>query len=441
MRRNIALTMLFILAGPVWADGGSPFDENLARISWEDATSHFGERCIVYGTVVTARDIGSRCFLNFHQDFRNNFTVVINREDYVNFPDPPETTYNGQHVRVVGTVIEYRGKPEIIVSSPEDIEIIDDPTPPKTDGAPTPAAEPAAPKPTMVKVPPQPTVQWKPPADGVIRVATFNVLNLFDDYDDPYIKNEVLPGKPAEERERLAQAIRALNADVLALEEVENRPGLEQFVATRLSDMAYQEVALFSGNSNRGINVALLSRFPLGPVTSYRHLEFRDSNGKPLRFQRDLLHVRVQPERWRSFDVFVVHLKSKRGGPEVALPIRLGEAAAMRAVFDRILRDDPDAAFVVCGDFNDTIDSKPLQRIIGTGPTSLAAFVSELSSDEQVTLKKWGSMVDFIFASPAMGAAYRQGSYDVVTDHGDINGSDHNPVVAAFQLKAATRRD
>ena len=200
-------------------------------------------------------------------------------------------------------------------------------------------------------------------------------------------------------------------------------------------------MVLFNGNSDRGINVALLSRFPLGPVTSHRHLDFLDGKGQPMRFQRDLLQVRIQPEGWSAFDVFVVHLKSKGGGPEIALPIRLGEAAAIRTVLDGILKGDPDAAFVICGDFNDTIDSKPLRRIMGTGSTALRSLVSELPSDKRVTLRNWGSMIDFIFASPAMGAMYQQGSYDILVDTAGVNGSDHNPVTATFKLAGAGARN
>ena len=81
-------------------------------------------------------------------------------------------------------------------------------------------------------------VTWKPPADGVIKIASFNVLNLFDDYDDPYVENEVYPGKKTEEMKQLAATIRRLNADLVALEEVENRFFLEHFVASHLADMA-----------------------------------------------------------------------------------------------------------------------------------------------------------------------------------------------------------
>ena len=199
-------------------------------------------------------------------------------------------------------------------------------------------------------------------------MATFNVLNLFDEHDDPYHGDDTTPAKPREELEQLAQTIRRVNADVLALEEVENRGYLERFVKAMIPDLGYDNVVLFEGNDYRGIDVALLSRLPVGPVTSYRHLRFKDPNGEEMSFRRDLLQVRLEPPGVPGFDVFVVHLKSKHGGEDDrSLAVRLGETMQIRKILDGLLADDPAARFVICGDFNDTLDSKPVTTIIGSG--------------------------------------------------------------------------
>ena len=45
------------------------------------------------------------------------------------------------------------------------------------------------------------------------------------------------------------------------------------------------------------------------------------------------------------------------------------------------------------------------------------------------------SLIDFILASPAMTGCYRKGSCRIVPGGITTSGSDHNPVVAVFDLK------
>jgi endonuclease/exonuclease/phosphatase family metal-dependent hydrolase len=438
MTRYRLRSLLLCLIAPLGAFAESSFRTDLPQISWEKAADHYGQECVVYGTVVAARDIGSRCFLNFHPNFREHFTVVVNSADYGKFPESPDAHYKGKHVRVVGKIIEYQGKPEIIVTGPEVIEIIDDPTPPAAtagtathpaDAGPAPAAAPTTDPSAPAAAAPRPMA-----VEGVVKIATFNVLNLFDDHDDPYVANDRVPGKDREEKAKLASAMRQIGADVVALQEVENRGTVQQFVDEHLRDFDY-EVVHYSGNSDRGIDVALLSRLPVNEVVSHRHLDFQDANGRPMRFQRDLLQVRIAPEGFLPFDVFVVHLKSKHGGADASLPLRMGEARTIRMLLDRTLQHDSQARFVICGDFNDTTDSEPLRTIIGQGALALRGFVDELSEEKCITFNRTHlSMIDFILASPAMGPAYVPHSYDVLLGSVETHGSDHNPVSASFKL-------
>lgn len=95
------------------------------EISWEEAADFYGQTVRVRGKVVAANNTGKVCFLNFHRNWRRYFTVVIFASDFNRFPQPPEKLYFGREIKVYGLVREYQGKPEIIVSSPEQIEIID----------------------------------------------------------------------------------------------------------------------------------------------------------------------------------------------------------------------------------------------------------------------------------------------------------------------------
>ena len=444
MKRCTMLFTLSVLALP--AAGGLPVDgqdRQLPEVSWKAAAAHVGEECVVVGRVVMTKNIGSRCFLNFHHDYRTCFTVVIERESFDRFPEPPETMYADKHVKVTGKVIEYRGKPEIIVTGPDQIRIVNE-----AGGAPAPVAtQPASPAPISptrasrssndeaAKTLPTPCAEPRP-FDGTVTIASYNVANLFDDHDDPYHRDEGTPPKPSDELEKVAATIRRVNADVIALQEVENRGYLEQFNKALLGDMGYEHVVLFEGNDQRGIDVAVLSRLPVGPVTSYRHMTYRGPDGRAARFRRDLIRVRVEPPAAQSFDVFVVHLKSKRGGEEAAV-VRLGEATAVRKVLDRVLAEDPEARFVLCGDLNDTFDSEAVRTLVGSGPTALQAFFSDVPEAQRITFNRepYRSMIDFILGSPGFARRYEPGSHRVYPGTQEDSGSDHNPISTRFNLR------
>jgi len=94
------------------------------EVSWEEAANYYGQKVWVRGTVVAANNTGKVCFLNFHRNWRRYFTVVIFASSFQRFSEPPEKLYLNREIRVYGLVREYQGKPEIIVESPEQIEII-----------------------------------------------------------------------------------------------------------------------------------------------------------------------------------------------------------------------------------------------------------------------------------------------------------------------------
>jgi endonuclease/exonuclease/phosphatase family metal-dependent hydrolase len=451
----ICIGVLFVATA---ARAETPFDPKLPHISGEDASKHYGERCVVYGTVVAARDIGKRTFLNFTPEVRTGFTIVVEQAAYGKFPEPPVQTYLNHPVRVVGTIVEFKEKAEIIIEGPDQIEIMATPDIPAGMGvtaapslaasaapSPAPAATPAPSpdaKPATTSGSPAPSTPQvasrAPAAGGEVVLMEYNLHNLFDQYDDPYFVNEN-PAKPEEELKLIAATIRKMQPDIVAFEEVENRQVLQEFADKHLGDMKFNDVVLYPGNSDRGINVGLISRLPVGPVTSYRHLRLKQADGKPTHFQRDLLQVRIEPDGFCPFDVFVVHLKSKLGEDTGAGAIRLAEATAIRRIFDERLKAEPKSRFVITGDFNDLIDSPSVKTILGDGPQALKTFVAELPADRAVTFNRepYRSMIDFFFASPAFGEGYVAGSYTTVPGSMETSGSDHNPVVVHFKLPKA----
>jgi len=80
----------------------------------------------VAGTDYAESSNGSPTFLNVGVDYPDSsrFVVLIWGEDRSAFPDPPEDYYSGKTIDVTGTITDYNGVPQIEVSSPDQIEIV-----------------------------------------------------------------------------------------------------------------------------------------------------------------------------------------------------------------------------------------------------------------------------------------------------------------------------
>lgn len=412
-----ALLLLTLLAGLAYAEPAIHPDEGLKHLAWQDARKAAGEVAYISGKIIDVNSSGRVNFLNFDTKRPADFVVVVFRENLENFPQPLDEMYNGKIIRVRGMVSLYRDRPEISVTSPDQIEILDE-LPPTTEGE-------------AAKV-------TRPPAvEGQVVVATYNTLNLFDDEDDPYHNDEGTPAKPREQLEHLAHSIAELNADVIAFQEVENRFYLQRFVKVFLPDLGYENVVHFEGNDSRGIDVCLVSRVPIGPVRSYRHLKFPGADGTVRSFNRDVLAVTIEPPEAKPFEAWVVHLKSNSGGREFAEPVRLAEAKELRKLLDHELDKDPEARIIVLGDFNDTWETPSIQTIVGAGPNALWSATTELKGELPDTYNEgeYKSMIDFILCSPAMAKTYVKGSFRVIPGSTGTTGSDHNPVAVSFRLE------
>jgi micrococcal nuclease len=99
------------------------WDENIPVINWESAEKYVNQYVIVKGTIVDTYNSGGACFLNFHTEWQSHLTVVIFACDFLGFPESPEEYYRGKTVSIIGLIQEYKGTPEIIVKTPDQIRI------------------------------------------------------------------------------------------------------------------------------------------------------------------------------------------------------------------------------------------------------------------------------------------------------------------------------
>jgi endonuclease/exonuclease/phosphatase family metal-dependent hydrolase len=231
----------------------------------------------------------------------------------------------------------------------------------------------------------------------LIKIGTFNLNNLFSrfnfkgqvkairdgdnkviksfTFDDPFnysvrvSHNSLVMAKPEEERRRVAERILQMDLDILAVQEVEDITVLEQFVREDLKKK-YPYRVLVEGNDQRLIDVGLVSRLPLGAVTSWRHAVHPNDPSKPI-FSRDLLEVEILHPNTRNkiLTIFNNHLKSK-----LVMPGEDEEETTEKSNLRRWLQADaaasiirarmrPNSLYLVLGDMNDTPDSPQLEPL------------------------------------------------------------------------------
>ncbi|MBI5682227.1 MAG: thermonuclease family protein [Deltaproteobacteria bacterium] len=102
------------------------FAKDSKVISAIDASKYIGKVISVKGRVVGIFNTDKATFLNFGNDYKKDFTVVIFRKDKVKFNRNGITSfdlYKNKEIVVTGKIQEYNG-PEIIVDNPSQIEVI-----------------------------------------------------------------------------------------------------------------------------------------------------------------------------------------------------------------------------------------------------------------------------------------------------------------------------
>jgi endonuclease YncB( thermonuclease family) len=101
--------------------------ENRDVIPWDLAGRHVGERKTVEGRILRTHNSGKACFLNFHNNWTRYFSLVIFANVFHRFEDQPEQYYLNKRIRVSGKIKLYRGRPEMVVNHPDQIQTIGTP--------------------------------------------------------------------------------------------------------------------------------------------------------------------------------------------------------------------------------------------------------------------------------------------------------------------------
>lgn len=242
------------------------------------------------------------------------------------------------------------------------------------------------------------------------------------------------------------RVIAETNADIQICVEVENRPTLlrfnEQVLGAKFSK-AFEHVMVIDGNDERGIDVGILSRFPIRSVRS--HVDDKNPNGERT-FSRDCPEYLVDLPGGEKILILPNHFKSKRGGNTASMQARR-KAQAERA--HAIAKGTTETQFVlIAGDLNDTPDQPLFASLWQNGFVDVKDHPS-YPTDRPGTYDTGtaAEKIDYLIMSPGLRAKLtntsieRRGSFhphlwqsfDTVTKTAD-EASDHHLVLADFSL-------
>lgn len=290
----------------------------------------------------------------------------------------------------------------------------------------------------------------EPPAkpEGGVRLATYNLLNLFDERDDPSLsgnEDDMSSVKPESERQALGEAIRRLDADILACEEVESFDALMEFRERHLQGMGYKHVVSIDVGAERGIEQAVLSRYPIVEAMVWPVIRLdgvhpdtygNEPNryaGQPLDCRRSPLRVTVEipggdgvaPYR---LTLFVVHHKSGRYNNYW----REAEAAKFAEMIAELQAREPSRNIAILGDFNAIPIDASVQTYLSAGLTDVLA--PRKARDPLTTTHESGRAIDFILVNPAFLSDLSPGSAFVLGTPLRPEGADYRttPAPAGF---------
>lgn len=314
-----------------------------------------------------------------------------------------------------------------------------------------------------------------------VTIGTFNLNNLFTRWNfqaevpvDTTLQETIVFGPNDERRLRsfigrvvkgkdpgstaaIAARILAMNVDVLAVQEVENIEALRTFNNAQLGGL-YRHTALIEGNDPRLIDVAIMSKLPLGSIVSHQTAPDPIDSSRRV-FGRDLLQVEIlnASRKKKLFTIFNTHMKSNfvdtlthrtRAAQVVAADAANQRRARQSQVTAKIIaaKTRPSSKYVFLGDMNDDPDSPHMAPVVTSAELGLVDAligVSETRPSKAESVgpqpgPRWTSrykksgqppshrLFDQIWVSPTLAANVANPMIGRRTKHGG-DGSDHDP--------------
>lgn len=195
------------------------------------------------------------------------------------------------------------------------------------------------------------------------------------------------------EQKRVAERILKMNLDILAVQEVEDIDTLRAFNSDQLGG-SYSDDVLIEGNDKRLIDIGLLSKYPIGRVTSWQYAVHPSLPNEKV-FSRDLLQVDIESKdrSERLFTLFVNHLKSqfinywenKDKATKANDAHRLRQSDVVAQIVKERMKEDNN--FMVLGDMNAGLDSPTLAPFTENDALQLQNGLENVSEDQPLKIR------------------------------------------------------
>ena len=272
-----------------------------------------------------------------------------------------------------------------------------------------------------------------------LKIAQYNVQNLFDlqksgnEYEEyiPFGKSNWNTKTYRVKLNHIAKVLSEINADIVALEEIESLQALKDLQKTLTSFGVYYRYKAIANKKNTTVKVAFLSKIPpvytkeLWVTRSYKY--------------RNILEAKFSVGK-EDFYLFINHFKSKRA-PESR------RIVSAKVLYKRLVHLGFDKNIIVTGDFNsdyeeykkfrrkrklnDTNGKTALNHLLGTlynqedslhvkvKPESLYNLWYDLANEQRWNYihKKKKENLDSILISASLldnkGLEYKKGSFGV----------------------------
>ena len=269
-----------------------------------------------------------------------------------------------------------------------------------------------------------------------LKVMNWNTRNFFNAFYDGAVPDQTVVSQSQYEAKRAAvgAVIKALDPDVLVLQEVENVGILQDLNESELGG-AYPNAALVDSNDTRGIDVGALSKLPFDDVVSHKDDTFAKvgTQGPIYQFARDAVELHLT-RNGRHVVLIGVHFRSK--GQSDDPDKRLAEAQRARAIADAVAAADPTAAIAVLGDFNDLPGSPPVQAVLGSGEAAFDDVAGQVPAADRWTFDYNGELelIDHQAANPVLRGMLDPASVRIPHDGLVEEAGDHAPILATYSV-------
>ncbi len=260
-----------------------------------------------------------------------------------------------------------------------------------------------------------------------LKIAFYNVENLFDTVDDPKTpdeeftpegKNKWTPERYKLKLNHLAKVISAMDYPVtIGLSEIENETVVQDLAKEAAFSEHPYKVVHYESPDARGIDVAFLYQEKYFKVLGSRPIRInfpreknKNMDGESMT-TRDILQIDGILAGKDTVHYFVNHWPSRRGGQDESEVRRIFVASQLRKAVDEIFAKNANANIIIVGDLNDETDNKSLTEVLKAKTPSASPEARSLF-DLMVPLDKAGegtynfkgawNMLDHIIVSSSL---------------------------------------